>query len=96
MAGFDVIEVGPCRENYLCAHGTPLMVTSDFLQSHDELRAALRVAAEEIRKLNVGRTDTPVLNCGACCGSGRARRRKKITEWDLIEGCPISILRTGL
>ena len=32
-----------------------------FCGSHDELRAALRVAGKEIRKLNFGRADTPVL-----------------------------------
>src|ERR1035438_9997705 len=37
------------------------MVKSDLLRSHDELRAALRVAGKEIRKLNFGRADTPVL-----------------------------------
>jgi hypothetical protein len=34
---------------------------SDLLRSHDELRAALIVAGKEIRKLNFGRSDTPVL-----------------------------------
>jgi len=34
---------------------------SDLLRSHDELRAALVVAGKEIRKLNFGRSDTPVL-----------------------------------
>jgi hypothetical protein len=33
----------------------------DLLWSHDELRAALRVAGNEIRKLNFGRSDSPVL-----------------------------------
>ena len=37
------------------------MVKSDLLRSHDELRAALVVAGKEIRKLNFGRSDTPVL-----------------------------------
>jgi hypothetical protein len=37
------------------------MGASDLLQSHHELRAALRVAGKEIRKLNFGRADTPVL-----------------------------------
>ena len=37
------------------------MAKSDLLRSHDELRAALRVAGKEIRKLNFGRADTPVL-----------------------------------
>jgi len=37
------------------------MAKSDLLRSHDELRAALMVAGKEIRKLNFGRSDTPVL-----------------------------------
>jgi len=37
------------------------MPKSDLLRSHDELRAALLVAGKEIRKLNFGRSDTPVL-----------------------------------
>ncbi len=37
------------------------MTRSDLLQSHDELRGALLVARKEIRKLNFGRSDTPVL-----------------------------------
>jgi hypothetical protein len=32
------------------------------LRSHDELRAALRLAGAEIRKLNFGKKDTPLLN----------------------------------
>jgi hypothetical protein len=37
------------------------MAKSNLLRSHDELRAALLVAGKEIRKLNFGRSDTPVL-----------------------------------
>jgi hypothetical protein len=37
------------------------MAKSPLLGSHDELRAALVVAGKEIRKLNFGRSDTPVL-----------------------------------
>jgi len=37
------------------------MAKSDLVRSHDELRAALRIAGKEIRKLNFGRSDTPVL-----------------------------------
>ena len=37
------------------------MAKSELLRSHDELRAALRLAGTEIRKLNFGRSDTPVL-----------------------------------
>lgn len=38
------------------------MAKSDLQRSHDDLRAALLIAGKEIRKLNFGRTDTPVLN----------------------------------
>jgi hypothetical protein len=34
---------------------------SDLLRSHDELRAALRLAGAEIKKLNFGKKDTPLL-----------------------------------
>ena len=34
---------------------------SALLRSHDKLRAALVVAGKEIRTLNFGRSDTPVL-----------------------------------
>lgn len=34
---------------------------SDLLRSHRELRAALRLAEAEIRKLNFGRKETPLL-----------------------------------
>jgi hypothetical protein len=37
------------------------MAKSDLLLSHDELRAVLRLAGTEIRKLNFGRRDTPLL-----------------------------------
>jgi hypothetical protein len=37
------------------------MAQSDLLRSHHELRAALRVAGKEIRKLNFGKKDSPVL-----------------------------------
>src|SRR5689334_12549035 len=40
---------------------TSLMPKSDLQRSHDELRAALRVAGADIRNLNFGRSDTPVL-----------------------------------
>jgi hypothetical protein len=42
------------------------MEKSPLLRSHDELRAALRVAGKEIRKLNFGRADTPVLKLLRC------------------------------
>jgi len=35
--------------------------TGDLLRSHHELRAALVVAGRQIRKLNFGRKDDPVL-----------------------------------
>jgi len=34
---------------------------SDLQRSHDDLRAALVIAGKEIRKLNFGKRDTPVL-----------------------------------
>ena len=34
---------------------------TDLQRSHAELRAALRIAGTEIRRLNFGRSDTPVL-----------------------------------
>jgi len=34
---------------------------SELMRSHDELRAALVVAGREIRKLNFGKKDSPVL-----------------------------------
>ena len=37
------------------------MPKSDLMRSHDELRAALIVAGREIRKLNFGKKDSPVL-----------------------------------
>ena len=37
------------------------MAKSELMRSHDELRAALRLAGKEIRKLNFGRSDTAVL-----------------------------------
>jgi hypothetical protein len=37
------------------------MGESDLLRSHDELRAALRIAGMEIRKLGFGRKNTPLL-----------------------------------
>lgn len=37
------------------------MPKSELLQSHDELRAAVRLAGVEIRKLNFGKKDTPLL-----------------------------------
>lgn len=37
------------------------MPKSPLLQSHDELRAALRLAGAEIRKLNFGKKDIPLL-----------------------------------
>ena len=46
------------------ALGRPLclrMDKSDLLRSHDDLRAVLRLAGMEIRKLNFGRKDSPLL-----------------------------------
>jgi hypothetical protein len=37
------------------------MEKSELLRSHDELRAVLRLAGAEIRKLNFGRKDSPLL-----------------------------------
>ena len=37
------------------------MPKSELMRSHDELRAALIVAGREIRKLNFGKKDSPVL-----------------------------------
>jgi hypothetical protein len=37
------------------------MAKSDLARSHDELRAVLRLAGKEIRKLNFGRSNTPML-----------------------------------
>ncbi len=37
------------------------MPKSDLMRSHNELRAALIVAGREIRKLNFGKKDSPVL-----------------------------------
>lgn len=37
------------------------MTNDDLLRSHDDLRAALILAGKEIRKLNFGRHDNPVL-----------------------------------
>ena len=37
------------------------MSTPALLRSHDELRAALRLAEREIRKLNFGKKETPLL-----------------------------------
>jgi hypothetical protein len=37
------------------------MPKSDLQRSHDELRAALVTAGKEIRKLNFGKRDAPVL-----------------------------------
>lgn len=37
------------------------MRKSELLRSHDELRAALRLAGAEIRKLNFGKKDTAIL-----------------------------------
>lgn len=38
-----------------------VITQSELLRSHEELRAVLAVAGEEIRKLSIGRPDTPVL-----------------------------------
>lgn len=58
------------------------MAQSDLLRSHHELRAALRLAEQEIRKLNFGRDDSPVLKGpapgpqrGAGCRKGGSARR---------------------
>jgi len=37
------------------------MAKADLLRSHEELRATLRLAGTEIRKLNFGRKDTLIL-----------------------------------
>jgi hypothetical protein len=37
------------------------MPKSPLLQSHDELRAILRLAGTELRKRNIGRKDSPLL-----------------------------------
>ena len=37
------------------------MAKSELQRFHDELRGALRLAGAEIRKLNFGRADTPLL-----------------------------------
>ena len=37
------------------------MAKSELLRSHDELRAAVRLAGAEIRKLNFGKKETPLL-----------------------------------
>jgi len=37
------------------------MAKSELLRSHDELRGALILAGKEIRKLNFGKKDSPVL-----------------------------------
>jgi hypothetical protein len=37
------------------------MGKAELLRSHDELRAVLRLAGTEIRKLNFGRKDSPML-----------------------------------
>ncbi|HZL69815.1 MAG TPA: hypothetical protein VFC29_21085 [Candidatus Limnocylindrales bacterium] len=37
------------------------MAKADLLRSHEELRATLRLAGAEIRKLNFGRKDTLIL-----------------------------------
>ena len=41
------------------------MEKSDLRRSHDDLRAALRMAGKEIGKLNFGRSDTPVPEAAA-------------------------------
>jgi hypothetical protein len=37
------------------------MAKSPLLQSHDELRAVLRLAGMELRKRSIGRKDSPLL-----------------------------------
>jgi hypothetical protein len=55
---------------------------ADLLRSHEESRAALRLAGAEISKLNFGRKDTPILKqlrrvLGNC---GRSLRWKRLTR----------------
>jgi hypothetical protein len=57
------------------------MAKSDLLRSHDELRAALVIAGKEIRKLNFGRSDTPVLKL-----LRRVLREARIAKADAIAG----------
>jgi hypothetical protein len=42
----------------------PLFTMTDLERSHAELRAAVILAGKEIRKLNFGKRDTPVLELG--------------------------------
>jgi hypothetical protein len=54
------------------------MPKSDLLRSHEQLSAAVRVAGKEIRKLNFGRSDMPVLTLlqpRAVGSAGGPRRR---------------------
>lgn len=39
----------------------PMVTRANLLRSHNELRSALMIAEDEIRKLTLGRKDTPVL-----------------------------------
>lgn len=41
---------------------TRFVKRSDLLQSHEALRSALMLAGQEIRKLNFGRRNTPLLD----------------------------------
>ena len=45
----------------IIAGAAALLFVTDLERSHHELRAALILAGKEIRKLNFGRKDTPVL-----------------------------------
>jgi hypothetical protein len=61
------------------------MAKADLLRSHEELRAALRLAGAEISKLNFGRKDMPILkllrrvlgNCGRSLRWKRLARGRK-------------------
>lgn len=46
------------RENLLARH---YLFVTDLERSNNELRAALILAGKEIRKLNFGKSDTPLL-----------------------------------
>lgn len=50
------------RENFAALQALHCLTsTSDLLRSHDELRAALRIAGKRIRLLNFGRREDPTL-----------------------------------
>lgn len=39
-----------------------MAINNDLLRSHDELRAALRLAIDEIKRLQFGNADSPLLD----------------------------------